>query len=38
MIEFFESKTKIDFSARENYKSSQMEWVSRDYVEKERWN
>ena len=38
MIEFFESKTKIDFSARENYKYSQMEWISRDFVEKERWN
>ena len=37
-IEFFEKKTKIDFSKIENYETSQMEWVSRDYVEKNRWN
>ena len=38
LVKFFEKKTKIDFSKQDNYESSQMEFISSDYVEKDRWN
>ena len=38
LIQFFEKKTKIDFSKKQDYLSSQMEFISSDYVEKDRWN
>ena len=38
LVKFFEKKTKIDFSKQDDYESSQMEFISSDYVEKDRWN
>ena len=38
LIKFFEKKTKIDFSKKQDFLSSQMEFISSDYVEKDRWN
>ena len=36
-MDFFEKKTKIDFSAKEGYLTEQVEFISRDYIEIERF-
>ena len=36
-MDFYEKKTKVDFSAKEGYLTEQVEFISRDYIEIERF-